>query len=277
MKMIRFAGVLVALLALVLGVGTLTASAVNVADSGPDSAVYIDNQPHTIPANSAAWFRFNYSGDESLVSLTLVNLAKTNVIFEVYTPGQVSQWWKVGPVGQATDRGDNHFWLGSSIEGGMYYVRVVNTEPSAMTYTLLVAGAGIATQPTVVIPPVIPVTGIAPTNSVPGGAAYLTTATYSIPANTSLWYRFAFASDDSQVNLKLVNGNKNGLQFEVYGWDQIGFWSKTDPAGRGNVSGDNLVWSGEGDAWAPFYVRIVNNTNSAVSYDFAINGARAPF
>ena len=278
MKTIRFAGTLIVLVALVLVAGTPTASAVTPTDNGgPGNASFVDNQVHSIAPNSVSWFRFNYQGDQSLVSLTMPNLAKSNLIFEVYTPGQIQQWWKVDPVGQGTDSGDDQFWQGASIEGGTYYVRVVNYEPSAMNFQLLMGGAGAFTQPTSVTPG-IPVTGITnPNNTVPERALYVQNGQYSINANTSRWYRFSFPSDDSKIVLTMPNGKNNGLTFEVYGADQIGFWWKTDPAGRGNVSGDDLNWVSSGDAWTTFYVRVINDTGSPVNYNFTITGARGPF
>jgi hypothetical protein len=268
---------LLVLLALLLGVGALNASAVGVTDKGPATASAIDDQTHTIAPNTATWFRFNYSGDESLVSLTMPDCAKYNVIFEVYTPGQAKEWWNADPVGQATDKGDDHFWLGSSQEAGTYYVRVVNAEPAAMTYKLLLAGTAVDVVPTTTTPVVVVPAAALRNNTVPERALFLESKTYDIPANTSLWYRFSFPSDDSLVSLKVADGKNNGLTFEVYGWDQIAQWWQTDPAGRGNISGDNLVWSSSGDAWTTFYVRIVNDNAFAVSYDFAISGARGPF
>lgn len=277
MKTIRWTILAVAMVALLLSVGTLPATAVSPTDTGPAGATFIDSQLHTIAPNTAVWYRFNYQGDESLVTISMPGDAKYEVRFEIYSPAQMALWWKEDPFGQGTDKGDDHFWAGSTMESGTYYVRVINSEPTAMSYTLVINGKGVSVgskiQPPVAVQPVLHPA----VNTVPEQALSLKSQLDTISANATLWYRFTYARDDSNITLRLLNGNAMGLKFSIYASDQIAKWWDVDPTGRGNVDGDDLIWSGGANAGTVYFVKVVNENNYDLNFQFTMHGARGPF
>ena len=90
---------------------------------------------------------------------------------------------------------------------------------------------------------------------------------------TTLWYRVNYAGDHSQMNLRLVKGNENALQFMVHKPDQMGKWyNNPSPVGQGTPQKDDLVWSGnshEGGAW---YVELMNYNDKPVVFNFETQG-----
>src|SRR5262245_41187369 len=72
----------------------------------PATARAIDGQAHSVGADTAVWYKFDYNatkddyGARDLAKLTLDNANGTGLGFEVYTPAQIADWWEVNPVGQ---------------------------------------------------------------------------------------------------------------------------------------------------------------------------------
>jgi hypothetical protein len=111
----------------------------------PNRAMYMDNQQHRLAANSAMWFRFDYSADDASSRLTalvrLVNGNNSGVRFEVWTPNLLFEWWKKSPVGRGTASSANDadlVWRGGLTGGGTYYVRVINDYSITTTFLLVV-------------------------------------------------------------------------------------------------------------------------------------------
>jgi hypothetical protein len=124
----------------------------------PALAAPINGTAAMIPANSAMWFKFDYSPTDSnahpVVTITMVNGAQSGLRFEVYTPGELNQWWDNTPIGRGTttsvscDTGEvagnggctsnDLTWSGSFTDGGTYYVRVVNTNDSPASAVLAI-------------------------------------------------------------------------------------------------------------------------------------------
>jgi hypothetical protein len=126
----------------------------------PNKSVPIDNAPHTIAANSATWFRFDYTpltdnGERIVRTVRLVNGNHSGVRFEVWTPDHVNDWWdNQKPVGRGTvymldcDTGEpsesgecespDLIWIGKFNIGATYYVRVVNDNPQPAVFTLTI-------------------------------------------------------------------------------------------------------------------------------------------
>jgi len=124
----------------------------------PATAQYIDGQMHSVPANGALWYKFDYSaardedGHRDTRTLTMPNATGTGLGFEVYTPAQISDWWEQNPVGQGTaqvilssdgqpaDNGDalsqDLTWKGGFQDSGAYYVRVTNSTMSPLQFAL---------------------------------------------------------------------------------------------------------------------------------------------
>jgi hypothetical protein len=134
----------------------LAATAINMDD--PGRATLIDNKPHSIPANSAMWFSFNYAGTDTNpkpnVMITLVNGANSGVNFQVWSAQNLNDWWDQKPVGQGTAASVNCdiggaagntgcqssdlTWVGSFGNTGTYYVRVVNSTNAPMNFVLTI-------------------------------------------------------------------------------------------------------------------------------------------
>jgi hypothetical protein len=139
----------------------------------PNRAALIDNQPHSIPANSATWYKFDYSGGgpnpKPVFFLRLVNGILTGVRFEVWAPENLNHWWENKPVGRGTQEvltncfataaeptatgeptptpeptatptgkcpTNDLTWAGAFGAPGTYFVRVVNETPFAQPFQL---------------------------------------------------------------------------------------------------------------------------------------------
>lgn len=134
----------------------------------------------------------------------------------------------------------------------------------------------------------LPAAAAAPTNTFPGGAATIDNQSHSISANASLWYRFEYAGDRSEIMATLVNGTNSGLAFEVYTSAQISKWWENPPIGRGTpvplncqtnkprlnggCQGRDLRWLGSFNARGTYYIRIINLTGSDMSFQLVIAG-----
>lgn len=150
----------------------------------PATASYINGQPQSIPANSAQWYKFDYKGDKSQVTVLMPNGANTLVAFNVYTPEQAQSWWdgSTKPIGRGTayqidcETGEENYmgqcqsnnlkWVGQFNFPGTFYVQVVNYNTGTANFKLTVEGTGVSvgavpTLPTVTPPPppLLPVTG----------------------------------------------------------------------------------------------------------------------
>jgi hypothetical protein len=126
-------------------------------NTGPATAALIWGQTETIPGNSSLWFRFDYAGDAASgqrdrVSIILPNGTDSGLEFKVWTPGQMSDWWELQPVGQGTpqevrasngtpadygpSQSNDLSWTGTFGESGTYYIQVQNTNDYPMSFKL---------------------------------------------------------------------------------------------------------------------------------------------
>lgn len=146
---------------------SMVARADNTSKSDPATAAYISGQAQSIPANSTQWYKFDYSGDKSQITVLMPNGANTLVAFNVYTPEQSQTWWdkKTKPIGRGTayqidcDTGMENYmgqcqsndlkWVGQFNFAGTYYVQVVNYNTGTANFTLTIQGTGVH----VVVPP----------------------------------------------------------------------------------------------------------------------------
>lgn len=268
-KTIQLCMLVLAALALALGVGSLPAAAAP-GNSFPGGSAYVDNQTHSISPNTSLWYRFEYAGDRSMITLTLVNGTNSGVAFDVFTPGQIADWWDEAPIGRGTPQALNCSsgmpqsggacqandltWVGNFPESGTYYVDVVNHNSGAMNFTLTIAGTGVT-----VIPQMTAATASAPqsngsaTNAVgnpsvatnggsntdPGHAVMMDSNSHMIPSGTGLWYLFHYVVKGSDVTITMPNGANSGLEFSVYAPGQIGDWWDEQPVGRGTTQAVN--------------------------------------
>ncbi len=151
----------------------------------PATAAYISAPAQRIAANATQWYKFDYSGDRSEITLIMPNGANSLVAFNVFTPDEVKSWWDTKPIGRGTayqidcDTGDedpmgacqsdDFKWVGKFNAAGTYYVQVVNYNTGTANFTLTLSGTGISVgsaAQTIIAPatpqqthPVLPVTG----------------------------------------------------------------------------------------------------------------------
>jgi hypothetical protein len=310
---------IIASLVLLGGVIALPAAAAAPTNTFPGGAAYIDNHSHTIPANTGLWYRFDYTGRRTPILLTLVNGTNSGLEFGVYTPAQISDWWETPPIGRGTPpplncetmkpglyggcQGRDLRWSGDFNALSTYYVRVFNHTGSDLSMQLTIQGSGvllggqIQAEPTVtaspmptavpsVTPP--PAGGGPVTNTDPDHANVLDNQMHSIAAHSSLWYRFRYAGDRSQITITLLYAANSGLAFNVYTPAQISDWWEAKPIGRGTIEildcetnqpdymggcqSDYLRWIGKFNAAGLYYVELVNNNSTPMTARFTIVG-----
>ncbi len=117
-----------------------------------------------------------------------------------------------------------------------------------------------------------------------------------IPGHTAQWVRFDYSFQPSQsprptVTVRLLNGAQNGLAFEIWSPERMqGNWMNNVPVGRGlaevlvncslpgpdnarnKCTTNDLVWVGAFGAPGAYYVRIVNNGDSAAAALLVFSG-----
>jgi len=269
---------LIMVLVVLLSLGVLGTVVAGPPEGTPIEATYVDNQVHTISPHNVVWYRFDYLGDQSQITIKIPNVSDSGPTFELYTPAQLNIWWKADPIGMSGDEGVDHLWNGNFPTQGTYYVKVMNEYPYALPYQLIVEGKGVSLGTKIVQPPVTtPPKAVTPLANVdPNQAILLDKTTHVVPANTALWYRIAYAGVDTPILVKLPNGAKSGLKFEVYANEQIAMWWKTDPAGMGTPDGDDLLWSGYSQADVTHYVRIINTTAADLNFQFMMQTVAGP-
>lgn len=147
----------------------------------PATATYINGQPQSISAQTAQWYKFDYAGDKSPITVLMPNGANTLVEFNVFTPEQAQSWWdgKTKPIGRGTayqidcETGEENYmgqcqsndlkWVGQFNFPGTFYVQVMNYNTGAANFKLTIEGTGVSvgTAPTVSppAPALLPVTG----------------------------------------------------------------------------------------------------------------------
>ncbi len=300
MKTLRYMTVILAALALLFSLSVLTAAAADVTNTSPDAAAYIDSQTHPIAANTTLWYRFDYAGDLSQITITMPNGNASGLAFNVRTPMEISDWWETAPVGRGSAKGDDLLWTGNFNAPGTYYVEVINNNASGMGFQLNIQGSGVtlgsagvggagapAPAPSAPALNYTPSTGPV-MNTDPGHATVMDNQAHTIAANTAVWYRFAYAGDKSQIAIVLPNGNVSGVQFNVWTAQGASDWWDLQPVGRGTAMSVNcttgapeektgcfandLNWNGNFDLSGTYYVQVVNTTASPVSAMLTIQG-----
>lgn len=117
---------------------------------------------------------------------------------------------------------------------------------------------------------------------------FLNNQTQTIPANSSMWFRFGYGGGGSPIALVLTNGVHNGLTYKVYTPAQIaGDWWDTPPIGQGTArltctpqqtnenppcSTDDLFWTGGFQEGGFYAVKVNNPTQNAVPFLLRVTG-----
>ena len=264
MRTFRLIGTAVLVLAVHFTLGAMTVAAQGQTGDSPFTAPYIDNVPHTIAANSAMWFHFDYSlgdsGERPLSTIIMVNGNKPGLGFEVWTPEALAVSTDSKPVGRggsrnvACDTGAfsaqgecqtaDLTWVGAFGMGETYYVRVFNNTNGAATILLTITGSGVGLgtptplAPSVVVPPTPqpPATPAPPAPPVatqniddPNKSVPIDNAPHNIAANSATWFRFNYTpltdtGEHIAKTVRLVNGNHSGVRFEVWTPDHVNDW-----------------------------------------------------
>jgi len=124
-------------------------------NNSPYFAVYIpDNRPTAIAANAELWYKFDYTGDKSLITISLPNGNAWGFDFKVYTLDKAFLvYTQDNPVGRGNAvnqpcatgscTANDLTWIGSFPVPGTYFVRVVNTKPLPQTFVLQIVGTAI--------------------------------------------------------------------------------------------------------------------------------------
>jgi len=119
------------------------------------NAYYVVNgRTFTIPGNSGRWFAFDYAGDRSKIEIRLPGGNEKKLQFRLYTTEQVQRYTEDGtPIGVGTaptvscDSGkcesNDLVWAGDFPTSGMYFVQVINSDPTLKAYELNVTGSGV--------------------------------------------------------------------------------------------------------------------------------------
>lgn len=310
-----------AAIAFVALLGAIPAAAAGPTNTFPGGSTLIDNQTHTIAPNSFLWYNFVYAGDRSLITLTLVNGNNdSGVGFKVFTPAQIGDWWETSPIGQGTTlqlncttglpapygacQSDDLIWNGQFNAADKYYVEVVNNSNNQVPFQLTIQGSGVTMAPqtgTALTPPpqparagtpASPTTPVAPVpvgfNVDPGHAVFIDNNSHNVPANSSLWYKFDYSGDKTEITITLVNATNSGAGFNVFTPGQIGDWWDEAPIGRGTAqaldcntglpmesgacASIDLTWLGKFNAPGTYYVQVWNSNANAVSAQLMIQG-----
>jgi hypothetical protein len=112
----------------------------------------------------------------------------------------------------------------------------------------------------------------------------------TIPANASIWYRYEYSGDGSEIVVRMPNGLWSGLSFELYTPQQAADWWTTGPIGRGTgtacgqealyndeivCTGDNaddLLWAGSFPSGGTYFVRVNNPTPNPILFQLIVSG-----
>jgi len=273
MKTLRWF-IVFAVLALMLGVGVISATA---AGTDPTGAPYVDNTTQFVEPNGTAWYRFEYTGDHSQINIELPNAIRSGVdqglAFEVYAPSQMNEWWRNDGVGAGSHRGDDLVWSGNSHEAGTWWIKVMNTKPTGMPFELVVSGEKVsfapASEPVTAV--TLPSAAALIENAVPDKAMFVRADEQIIPGNTTAWYRFPYDGGHDQIMLKVPNGADEHLQVYILTPEQVKEWWSATPVGAATPKDGDLLWSGNAEESGIWYIKVVNDNLNPVNLQMLLD------
>lgn len=236
----------------------------------PFHAPYIDNQMHSIAANSDTWFRFDYGftgPPRTIATLRMVNGVANGPNFQVWAPEIMSEWWQEKPTGEGMVlnvdcntgvpigsggcQSPDLMWIGAFGSEGTYYVRVINNNPAPMNFLLTVQGTSVspappssgaaATQVAVPTPSRTSAVAALPTPlDDPFHSAPIDGLVHTLPGNSATWYHFDYEITDTsvprpRVGLRLVGAVGTGVGFQVWPPEKLNQWWLGQPVGRGTL------------------------------------------
>jgi hypothetical protein len=125
-----------------------------VANDSPYTAVYVrDNRDQNIPATTEMWYKFDYGGDRSRITIVLYNGNVSGIWFALFTPDQAINFTDNRFIGRGmtqpvlcdtgTCTGNDLVWVGNFTVPGTYFIRVTNPNDKPWTFKLHIEGDNI--------------------------------------------------------------------------------------------------------------------------------------
>jgi len=120
----------------------------------PKRALFVTGTDQIIVSRSKIWYRFEYLGDRSPISVAVDGFGVKDLDVLIYTPDQIGPNFTeptqtaIGRGGgNRTQSGHDVFWTGAFPSGGTAYVAIVNNTTRAIVFRLSVAGTSVVTTP----------------------------------------------------------------------------------------------------------------------------------
>jgi len=283
-----FAAIVLGTLGLFFSASSTQVYAQGPVNTSPGTSTYFDNRPHYIAANTSLWYRFDYTGDKTLILTKMFNAANTGLDYGLWSPETSEKPFGRGtaktiPCGADKCEDTDLTWKGATPVRGTYFLQVTNTTVKPLTFYLVMAGESVTFGPTPV-PDALSSVLQAPSNVSPDAAAPLQNNLLQVaPDNTSLWYRFDYNSNSSPIVISLADGRRSDVYFRVYTADPAK-QSDTNGAyvgqGEGAVANcDNgkcllgdLSWAGTLPGPGTYFVQVYNASPNAIFFRLLMEG-----
>jgi len=184
----------------------------------------------------------------------------------------MQEWWKQDGIGAGSPKGNDLLWTGNAHEGGTWWIKVTNTNPSEKQFNLAVAGDKVSfvqpSQPANVVTEPSVVAGLE--NANPNAAEIIDSSWKVIPAGTTLWYRFPYNGGHDQAILTVPDGGKNLLRVHVHTPEQMKNWWNATPVGQATPKDNDLVWSGNAEDGGWWYIEVMNDNAAPVNFQLLL-------
>jgi Tol biopolymer transport system component len=160
----------------VFALGALATVGLAAGGTGPADALTPTGAAQSIGGNQQQWFRFDYSGDKSLITAWLDSARASDLSFSIYTPDEIGAWINGDPlmaIGRgASGSGHDLFWTGRFNFHGTFYLVVQNNSSDTISFRVNVTGDAVTTTRNIVATPTPlpnPFATPVPVGSVSGG------------------------------------------------------------------------------------------------------------
>ncbi len=138
----------------------------------------------------------------------------------------------------------------------------------------------------------IAVLAAGPGTNDPFHAPFIDNRLHTLPGHSDTWFKFDYSATDptwhAVATLRLVNGARTGVRFQVWPPENINAWWEKQPVGvgtevptdceTGQVKGNgecqsgDLNWSGAFGATGTYYVRVLNDNDGPADYALVATG-----
>ncbi len=115
----------------------------------PVEAILIGKSEDLLAPQSALWFRFEYGGDRTTMTVALDADGATGISMQIFTAEQMDTWARgesVSPLGRggyAAPIGHDLAWTGNTPRAGMYYALVTNHSDKYVVARVFAAGPAV--------------------------------------------------------------------------------------------------------------------------------------